>query len=211
MSDRSVSAVRGNVTKRDVARVRALLLSSGVKANEIARRAHDISSTPSPILHDLRETSGAPLPRVPQSQEHTLAARIYASHIDENNKKLRNAAERFSNETVDQLHQQIKDVDEHITQRLTPLVRGSADEADVFSAQLTTTHTLEVKQLNDAVDAILRRRRRRLRWIRRLGYVMLEWTLLGIMWWVWLIVVIVRLIRGTLRGFVRGVRWVLWL
>lgn len=211
MSDRSVSAVRGNVTKRDVARVRALLLSSGVKANEIARRAHEINNTSSPILQDLRETSGAPLPRVPQSQEHALAARIYTSHIDENNKQLRDAAERFSNETVDQLHQQIKDVDEHITQRLTPLVRGSADEADVFSAQLTTTHTLEVKQLNDAVDAILRRRRRRLRWVRRLGYVMLEWTLLGIMWWVWLIVVIVRLIRGTLRGFVRGVRWLLWL
>ena len=211
MSNRSVSAVRGDVTKRDIARVRALLLSSGVKANEIARRAHDISTTSSPILQDLRETSGAPLPQVPQSQEHALAARIFTSHIDEDNKQLRDAAERFSNETIDQLHQQIKDVDEHITQRLTPLVRGSADEADVFSAQLTTTHTLEVKQLNDAVDAILRRRRRRLRWVRRLGYVVLEWTLLGIMWWVWLIVVIVRLIRGTLRGFVRGVRWVLWL
>ena len=211
MSDRSVSAVRGRVTKRDIARVRALLLSSGVKANEIARRAHDTNSSSSPILHDLRDTSGAPLPRVPQSQEHALAARIYASHIDENNKQLRDAAERFSNETVDRLHQQIKDVDEQITQRLTPLVRGSADEADVFSAQLTTTHTLEVKQLNDAVDAILRRRRRRLRWVRRLGYVMLEWTLLGIMWWVWLIVVIVRLIRGTLRGFVKGVKWLLWL
>lgn len=211
ISDRSVSAVRGNVTKRDIARVRALLLSSGVKANEIARRAHDITNTSSPILQDLEKISGATLPQMPRSQEHVSAARIYTSHIDKNNKQLRDAAERFSNQAVDQLHKQVNEVDEHITQKLTPLVRSSADVADTFSAQLMTTHTLEVKQLHDAVDAILRRRRRRLRWVRRLGYVLLEWTLLGIMWWVWLIVVIVRLIRGTLHGFARGVKWLLWL
>lgn len=211
ISDRSVSAVRGTVTKRDIARVRALLLSTGVKANEISRRAHEDCETSSPVLQDLREISGEPLPPVSRSQEHALAAKIYASHIEENNQQLRDAAEHFSSVTVDQLHQQIRDIDEHVTQKLTPMVRASADEADAFSAQLTTTHTLEVKRLYDAVDAILRRRRRRLRWVRRMCYVLLEWTLLGIMWWVWLIVVIVRLIRGTVGGFITAVRWLLWL
>ena len=210
-SDRSVSAVRGTVTKRDIARVRALLLSSGVKANEIVRRAHEVCQASSPVLQDASKISRGRLPPVSRSQEHVLAARIYASHIDENNKQLRDAAERFSNKTVDELHRQIKEVDERMTQKLTPLVRTLADEADAFSAQLTTTGTLEVKQLNDAVDAILRRRRRRLRWVRRGGYVLLEWILLGIMWWVWLIVVVIRLTRGTIRGFFRAVKWLLWL
>lgn len=211
ISDRSVSAVRGTVTKRDIARVRALLLSSGVKANEIVRRAHEVCPASSPVLQDISKISGARLPPVSRSQEHDLAARIYASRIDENNKRLRDAAERFSTKTVEQLHRQIKEVDERVTRKLTPLVRTFADEADAFSAQLTTTDTLEVKQLNDAVDAILRRRRRRLRWVRRGGYVLLEWTLLGIMWWVWLIVVIIRLTRGTIQGFFRAVKWLLWL
>ena len=211
ISDRSVSAVRGTVTKRDIARVRALLLSSGVKANEIVRRAHEVCPASSPVLQDISKISGGRLPPVSRSQEHVLAARIYARHIDENNKRLRDAAERFSNTTVDGLHRRIKEVDERMTQKLTPLVRTFADEADGFSAQLTTTDTLEVKQLNDAVDAILRRRRRRLRWVRRGGYVLLEWTLLGIMWWVWLIVVVIRLTRGTIRGFFSAVKWLLWL
>ena len=212
ISDRSVSAVRGTVTKRDIARVRALLLSSGMKANEIVRRAHEVCQPSSPVLQDISKLSfGGRLPPVARSQRHVFAARICAGRIDENNQRLRDAAERFSTDTVDQLHQRIKEVDERVTLKLTPLVRTFADEADAFSAQLTTTDTLEVKQLNDAVDAILRRRRRRLRWVRRGGYVLLEWTLLGIMWWVWLIVVIIRLTRGTIRGFFRAVRWLLWL
>ena len=211
IADRGVSAARGTVTKRDIARVRALLLSSGVKANEIARRAHEISERPSPAFHELQRISKEPLPRVPRSEEHNVVARIYASNIDDSNQQLRDTAERFSNETLGNLHKQIKDIDEQMTKTLTPSVRTCADEADAFSAQLTTTHVLEIKQLNDSVDAILRRRRRRLRWIRRGGYVLLEWTLLGIMWWVWLIVVIIRLIRGTIRGFFAAIRWLLWL
>ncbi len=211
IADQSVSVARGAVTKRDIARVRALLLSSRVKANEIVRHAHEASGTPSPVLQDLQKTSLRPLPRVSRSEEHNLAARVHANNIDDLNQQLRDSVERFSNGALDSLHKQIKDIDKRVTQELTPSVRTCADQADAFSAQLTTTHVLEVKQLNDSVDAILRRRRRRLRWIRRGGYVLLEWTLLGIMWWVWLVVAVIRLIRGIIRGFIAAIRWLLWL
>ncbi|KAL8829488.1 MAG: hypothetical protein Q9191_001982 [Dirinaria sp. TL-2023a] len=204
VDDRSVSASKSLVTKRDIARVRALLLSSGVKANEISRRAHEIPSVPSSMFKDIHGISEGPWPKVPRSEEHNAVARIYAGNIDSASEQLRGAAERFSNDTLENLQKQIKDIDERVTQKLTPSVRACADEADAFSAQLTTTHVLEVKQLNDSVDAILRKRRRRMRWIRRGAYVLLEWTLLGIMWWVWLIVVILRLIRGTIRGFINA-------
>ena len=208
---RSISAARGVVTSRDVARVRALLLSSGVKANEIIRRAHEIRETPSPLFLELQRVSKGPLPHVSRAEEHTLAANVCARTIDDSSQKIRDAAERFSNETLEDLHKQIKDIDEQVTHKLTPSVRAFADDADAFSTQLTTTHVLEVKQLNDSVDAILRRRRRRLRWIRRGGYVVLEWTLLGIMWWAWLIVAIIRLVRGTVKGLSTVIRWLLWL
>lgn len=211
ISDRGVSAVRGAITKRDIARVRALLLSSGVKANEIARRAEDVPEKSTPFLQDLHDLLDGRIPRIPRSQEHVFVARTLVNNIETTTKRLRDAAERFSHGTVEKLHEDIKAIDDHVTNELTPLVRGAADDADTFSTELTTTHTLAIKQLNDSVDSILRRRRRRLRWIRRAGWAILEWTLLGVMWMVWFAVVIVRLVRGTIGGFLHAVRWFFWL
>ena len=209
--DRGVSSVRGIVTKRDIAQVTALLLSSGVKANEIVRRAHAVGEVPSSFLKGLEEISSGPIPSGPRSQEHRLAARVFANNIELSNQRVRDLAEQFSGTAIEDLHRQIKAIDERVTDNLTPVVRVATDQADSFSTQLMTTHTLAVKQLNDAMDVILRRRRRRLRWLRRGGYVLLEWTLLGIMWWAWFIVVIIRLMRGSLRGVILGVRWFFWL
>ena len=211
IADRGVSTAQEAITKRDIARVRALLLSSGVKANEIARRAEEIPEQPSPILLDLIDLFNGSIPEVSRSKEHVIAARILVSTIDTTTQRLRYSAEQFSRKMVEGLHDQIKAIDEHVTYTLTPLVRESADDADNLSTELTTTHTLAVKQLNDSIDGILRRRRRRLRWIRRGGWAMLEWTLLGIMWVIWFCVVIVRLIRCVIGGFVRAVRWFFWL
>ena len=211
IADRGVSTAQEAITKRDIARVRALLLSSGVKANEIARRAEEIPEQPSPILLDLVDLFKGSIPEVSRSKEHVIAARILVSTIDTTTQRLRYSAEQFSRKTVENLHDQIKAIDERVTYKLTPLVRDSADDADNLSTELTTTHTLAVKQLNDSIDGILRRRRRRLRWIRRGGWAMLEWTLLAIMWMIWFCVVIVRLIRCVVGGFVRAVRWFFWL
>lgn len=211
ISDRGVSAVRGKVTKRDIARIQALLLSSGVKANEIVRRGEEVPESPSALLQTLQQTAKRPLPPVPRSQEHLLAARISIGNIESSNRQLRDDAEIFSTRTMEALYERIRAIDEHVTLKLTPAVRAAADEADDIGTQLTTTHTLAVKELNDSVNVLLRRRGRRFRWVRRTGYVLLEWALLGLMWWVWLIVVIVLLFRGTIRGFVRGVRWLFWL
>ena len=211
IADRGVSTAQEAITKRDIARVRALLLSSGVKANEIARRAEEIPEQPSPILLDLVDLFKGSIPEVSKSKEHVIAARLLVSTIDTTTQRLRYSAEQFSRKTVESLHDQVKAIDERVTYKLTPLVRDSADDAENLSTELTTTHTLAVKQLNDGIDGILRRRRRRLRWIRRGGWAMLEWTLLGIMWMIWFCVVIVRLIRCVVGGFVRAVKWFFWL
>ncbi|MCJ1467709.1 hypothetical protein MMC07_006334 [Pseudocyphellaria aurata] len=211
ISDRGISAARGNVTKRDIARARALLLTSGIKANEITRRAQEIPAVPCAELQNLEKSLKRPLPRVPRSQEHILVARMLISTIDSSNRQLREAAEAFTHTTVENLHEQIRAIDEDVTYKLTSAVRAAADEADAFSIELTTTHTLAVKQLHDNIDIILRRRRRRFRWVRRLGYVMLEWMVLGLMWWMWLVFEIIRWIRFSFGRFVQVVRWLFWM
>ncbi|CAO1596270.1 hypothetical protein XANCAGTX0491_000121 [Xanthoria calcicola] len=216
ISDRSVSNTRsGVVTKRDIARVRALLLSSGIKANEIARQADTVDDPP--FLPQLREfhrrwgNENKTIPRVPRQQEHLLTAKLIVQEIDSTNQRLREAAETFSEKTVEGLHQEFREVDAYVSHDLVPAVRGSADDADDLSTELTTTQTLAVKRVNDAVELVLRRRRRRLRWVRRGGYVLLEWMLLGIMWAVWMVVVAVRLVRGLVGGVFGIVRWIVWL
>ncbi|KAI4250094.1 MAG: hypothetical protein L6R40_000266 [Gallowayella cf. fulva] len=216
ISDRSVSNTRpGTVTKRDIARVRALLLSSGIKANEIARQADTIHEPPFlPQLRDLHrrwDNEKKTIPRVPRQQEHLLTAKLMVQEIDTTNLRLREAAEVYSEQTVEELHRRFKDLDAHVSSNLFLAVRGSADEADNLSTELTTTHTLAVKTVNDAVELVLRRRRRKLRWLRRGGYVLLEWMLLGIMWAVWMVVVAIRLVRGVVGGCFGVVRWMLWL
>lgn len=212
ISNRSVSNVRGTVTKREIARVRALLLSSGIKANEISRRSHEVYDPPVLIeLRDVQRRFTGPPSQVPRRQEHLLAAKLLVNEIESANQQLRDAAEIFSHTRVEELHNELKTIDERVTHKLTPEVRASADDADVLITELTTTFTLAVKRVNDSIDLILRRRRRKFRWLRRTGFVLLEWTLLGIMWWVWFIVVIFRLVRGTVMGFIGLVRWFFWL
>ena len=211
VSGQGVSIERGTVNKRDIARVRALLLSSGVKANEIARRADEVPEKPAPLLQELQGMFKGPIPHVARSQEALLAARILISNIETNTQRLRDDADYFVFTTIEKLKNQIRAIDEQVTYKLTPLVRNSADDADALSADLSTTHTLAIKQLNDNINLILRRRRRRLRYVRRIVWATVEWTLLGIMWIVWLVVVIIRLVRGTIRGLIKGLRWLFWL
>ncbi|KAI4139389.1 MAG: hypothetical protein L6R39_006308, partial [Caloplaca ligustica] len=163
ISDRSVSNTRsGAVTKRDIARVRALLLSSGVKANEIARQAYSIDDPPFlPQLRDLHRRSAKPIQKVPRAQEYFLTAKLIVAEIEAADRTLRDEVEAFSNDTVESLHRRFKELDKRVSGTVVPRVRASADDADALSMELTTTHTLNIKRLGDSVEALLRRRRRR--------------------------------------------------
>jgi hypothetical protein len=63
----------------------------------------------------------------------------------------------------------------------------------------------------DTIDNMLRKRRRRFRWVRRGLWLTVEWALVGAMWYVWFVVVIFRIFFGVGRGIWSGVRWLLWL
>ncbi|KAF2140834.1 uncharacterized protein K452DRAFT_229575 [Aplosporella prunicola CBS 121167] len=199
------------VTPADIARVRALLYCSGIKAREISRRAHETRDAPPVFLASAAEITGAHLVEVPRKEEHVLAARILSSELENTNQELVAGAERFRHEAVRALHARCEEVRIRVGERLTPRVHACADEADAFTRELTSGATLAVKAVVDRVEMMSRARRRRMWWLRRMGWMVLEWMVLALMWWVWLVVVVVRLVLGAGRGAWRGVKWFLWL
>lgn len=208
ISDSERPTIQGRWSPYEIARIRALLLSSGVKAQGIVRHAKRMEGLQPSVL-DVE--SGVTSHKVRRDERHMITAQLLAKAIDHNTALLEESIQRLNNTIVPDLVKQISNVQDEISSKLTTEVGDHINDADGLSTELSTTHILTIKQLNDSIDLLMRRRRRRFRWIRRGGYVLLEWTLLGIMWWVWLIVVIIRLFRVTISGIFTGVRWILWL
>jgi hypothetical protein len=218
LSDRSIPTLNDTtlLQKREILRCRALLLSSGVKASEIVQRyekPRDPTTSPPPrfLVKSLVDPK-APIPHsLPRIDEFNYAARNLLERVETTKTGLNKSMYLFSKSTLLPFEKEIDTLEDFITNHLTPRVRTAALEAESLSTQLNTTSTLEIKQLSDTLDKGLRKRNRRLRSIRRMGFSLLEWTLVGVMWWLWLIVMVFKVIRGVGKGVVKGVRWILWL
>ncbi|CAG8909376.1 unnamed protein product [Penicillium egyptiacum] len=196
--------------KPEVERTRALLLSSGIKAREITRRAHT-AREPAPPWLQSSMGPGASVPRVTRISEFDLAAQCLLQRFEHTQHSFQQSMHHFSTSTSSPLRAQLRNLENLVNHSLAPRVRTTAIDAEDLCVQLNTTSTLAVKQLSDALDKGLRKRRRRLRWIRRTGFMVLEWALVAMLWWVWLIVMAFKLVRGVFRGAFTGIRWVLWL
>lgn len=213
ISDRSVStsASLGLPGKSEIERTRALLLCSGIKAREITRRAEVVRYPPPDFLIQSRDDPAAPIPRVPRVNEHEYAARNLLRQCERSDMLLQQSMHRFSNAICPPLKSQLTSLENLIDQSLSVRVREASIDADNLNLQLSTTATLAVKQLGDILDRAARRRHRRLRLIRGASFFLLEWTLVTVMWVVWLIVMVFKAIRGVFRGAIGGVKWVLWI
>ncbi|RDW75886.1 hypothetical protein BP5796_06707 [Coleophoma crateriformis] len=203
ISDREVSLHRGPMTKREIARVRALLLSSGIKAKEITRRseeARSLKESKQKLFVEIAALAEDPNEPVPKSQEHNLAARILSNDIHLSARVLQSTTDNFCEKTVGELMSRAESLQNYIVQNLAPMARKASDDCDDVSKELVTSHMLAVKRLTDMMNKMLRRRRRRFRWLRRGGWVLVEWALVGIMWYVWFMVVLARIILGVFKG-----------
>lgn len=212
ISERSIPTLSdmGIPQKREIERTRALLLSSGIKAREITRRAETVRDPPPEFLQKTVD-SDSPILRVTRLEEYDLAAQNLRGRFGKSQIQFQQSMDHFPMETASPLKSQLHHLDDLVSRSLAPRVRAVASDAEGLSIQLNTTSTLALKQLSDTLDKGVRKRRRRLRWVRRAGFVMLEWALVGMLWWVWLIVMAFKLLRGVFRGAISGIRWVLWL
>ncbi len=208
VSDIQIERPQRRPTRQEIARVRTSLLSSGVKAQEILRRVQQVESIPRSLLGN--SFVGEP-PLAPRNKQHVVAAQLLNKHIEQTAQTMEKSVKGFNDTKFQELMQRITTIQESLSAGLEPELRAYADDADTLSTDIMSTHTLAIKQVNDSIERAMRRRRRRLRWLRRGGYVLLEWILLGLMWWVWLMFTLIRLIRVSVRGVVAGIRWILLL
>jgi hypothetical protein len=199
------------VTQADIARVRALFLCSGVKAKEIAKRAYAVRPEPPDFLTHAANTANVELYPVSRKEEHVLAAHILVNNLESSTQSLNTSADHFRDKTVHELTTKISALKSQVETDLLPRVRSSGDEAIKITSEVSGNAPLTVKQVNDEIDRMLRMRKRRMRYLRRVGWTALEWLLVGFMWLAWLSVMVLGSV-GRMVGFGwKVVRWLLWL
>lgn len=196
------------ISSRDIARVRALLLASGIKAREIQRRADHPRDEAPAFLVDAAKTSGDELTTLPpMKDEHALAARLLSTYLTSAFSAFEHSIATFQTQTAKALAADTSALHSKASERLSTLVHETSDEADAFTVELTTRAPQNTKQVLDAVDEMVRRRRRQWRLLVNVAFKLLEWALLGIMWGIWFVVVVFNLGKKGVLGVARLVRW----
>lgn len=204
---------QSGVRAADIQRVKALLWCSGVKAGEIARRAsRPRAEGPSAWLVKAADRVGADLESrcVPAKEEYVLAGRLLSDATEIDVAALHDSARAFRDSQVSQLSHRIADL-RGVVESCSERARAMGDAATGFGAEVTGQRAIEVRMVMDSLDKLARARRRRLRGLRRIGFGLLEWVVLLFMWWVWFVVVVVRMVWRVFKGTGRAVRWILWL
>ncbi|SMR42062.1 unnamed protein product [Zymoseptoria tritici ST99CH_1E4] len=198
------------VTARDIARIRALLLATGIKAHEIHQQADDVNDKRSGLILKVSELTGDKMTNVTRKEECLVAGRLLSDDISTTLGNFEKTVQHFQSTTAKDLSAQLDELSHRVSDQLTKLVHETSDEADAFNVELTTKQPQEVKRVDEAVDEMLRQRRRQFRLLRRTGFKLLEWLVLGIMWWLWFLVVLFNMVKKVVMGGVRAVRWLVW-
>jgi hypothetical protein len=199
------------VTQADIARVRALFLCSGVKAKEINRRAHTSNAQPPKFLALAAETAKEQLFPVPRKEEHVLAARILVRDLERSTSALHEACEKFRSGTIKDLNTRVTNLRDSIESDLLPRIFESGDKAVRITSEVSGQGPLQVKQINDEIDRMLRQRRRHTRWVMSWGWSLVEWSIVVALRFASIIFAIYGLLRSVV-GIIWGVvKWLLWL
>lgn len=244
IASRDLSFQRDAISRHEIARLRTMVLSSGVMAMEMSRRANESTTLTADTSCDNNNYNNnnnnnnnvlgafgnkvawpeiAQL--VPEDQRQELLAQavsqadlfpitahILGTAIHSSRQRWQSEAESFKHRTHTELISgRIEQLRQRVGLDLTAMTRTASEEADEVGGDLVDGQRRKVKAVVDVIDKLLRRRRRRFRWVRRAGWLALEWLLVGFMWYVWFVVMIARIFLGMGKGMVSGVRWLLWL
>ena len=151
-------------------------------------------------------------PRVTRKDEYVVAARNLIARLTNDGQKFQMKLQSFQSIVSPNLHRALQELEDFVNNELTPRVRQSGDGAGELSTKLSYTSTLAVKEVNERIDAAIRRRRRGpVRWMRRFGYLCIEWVVVALLWGIWAVVSILRVVRAVLGIFIRLVKWLLFL
>lgn len=149
---------------------------------------------------------------ISQADVFPLTARVLGTAMHASRERWQGEAASFQHRTRAELIEgRIERLRQRVGLDLTAMARTAVEEADEVGGDVVDGQRRKVKAVMDVIDKLLQRRRRRFRWVRRAGWLVLEWLLVGFMWYVWFVVMIARIFLGVGKGVVSGVRWLLWL
>ncbi|KAF1830421.1 DUF221-domain-containing protein [Decorospora gaudefroyi] len=163
------------VTQAEIARTRALFLCSGVKAKEITRRAYASRSPAPDFLSRAATTAKAELYPVPRKEEHVLAARILVKDLESSTKALQTSLECFRDKAIQQLTNRISALQSTVDSDLMPRILEGGDQAVRVTSEVSGQGPLQVKQITDEIDRMIRARKRRMRWLRGFGWMLMDY------------------------------------
>ncbi|KIV77771.1 hypothetical protein PV11_09552 [Exophiala sideris] len=205
------------VSWREIERAAALLYSSAIKAREIGRKAED-DAIPLPkffvetLTPEERASHSTQPLRVKRREHYVLAARNIMRALDTYSSTFNERLTRFTTTVAPDWHRQLQMLEDTVENKMTPQIRTTADRAGELGMKLTTTSTLAVKGLNDSIeDAFRRRRRGPLRLVRRVWFVGIEWTVVGLLWLIWAVVSIIRVLLSSIHAVGKVGQWLLWI
>ena len=205
----------GNISLKDIARARALLLSSGAKARQIFLIANKVRRHPPHFLLSTipspEDAAAVQSLRVARKEEFVLFCHNLSPLLTRASTDILTSTDRFTSTTI-ALHTSLQRLDDLVENTLTPRVRRAADESGELGMKLATTCALATKGLDDKVGKAMRRKKRRrpVRLMRRVGYGVVEWAVVAILWAIWFVVSLVQVVIAVGRGGYRLSRWLLW-
>ncbi|PYI06543.1 mitochondrion protein [Aspergillus sclerotiicarbonarius CBS 121057] len=137
----STSLVVGVPGKREVERTRALLLSSGIKAREITRRADSVRHPPPDFLRRAFDME-APIPQVTRLYEYDVAAQGLLGRFEKTHNLFQQSMDNFSGSVSLPLKSQLSRLEDIVNGTISPRVQAATQDAEDLSIQLNTTSTL---------------------------------------------------------------------
>ncbi|KAF3004072.1 hypothetical protein E8E13_002647 [Curvularia kusanoi] len=202
---------QNTVTQAEIARVRALFLCSGIKAKEIVRRAHAHSSEPPRFLTLAAETASEQLISVSKKEEHVLAARILVHDLEQSTSALQAACEKFKSGAIKDLNTRITQLRDSIESDLMQRIFVAGDQAVRITSEVSGQGPLQVKQINDEIDRMLRQRRRHTRWIMGWGWSLVEWMIVLALRLASIVFAIYGIFKSVFGVILAVIKWLFWL
>lgn len=188
-------------TKSDIHRARTLFLCSIIKAKEILRQA---------------DTGSGIFTVVGPNERASRSGAMSRQHIDDilrvvgaNLSQVHEAQSKFEQTTMSSQRSQLERLRDDGVNSLTNDTIQWMDEAETLIGDMSSRQIMAVKKVNDKIEDLMRLQRRELRWLRRLGFAVLEQMVLGLLWIVWLVVIAWKLVKGIVGGVYGGARWLM--
>ncbi|KAF2666752.1 hypothetical protein BT63DRAFT_457706 [Microthyrium microscopicum] len=172
-----------STTLADLARIRTILMCTGIKAATLNQRTTTMPPVPPEQLMAIANSLHKETPKVSRGETHLTAARLLTDSMETDTAALHASATAFRAQTIGPLNSALAQLRTQLIEAA-ELARTAGDEAVGFGAVVTGAKTIEVRSIVEGMEKFRRKRRRRLRWIRRVGFGLLEWGVLLFMWWV---------------------------